>query len=133
MKKIHDNNTKGKMKVKVNNFKTMVNGAKRIKLKKNLQYALTLKFLEGLENEILVTRVEKLNLKNRIETEDGDTRYGDLVYILTKSLNHMKIQRNRVSPFKRDEKFIDTTYMDSKSRQTKYDIYKNNIKNSRWW
>ena len=99
MRKISDYTTKGSMEAVTDNLKTMVKKARRIKLKYH--------FRSGHQGD-------KINLRNKIGTKDGDPRGGYSVEISIKSLNNMNIHGNRISSFKKEDKLIYTIYVENR-------------------
>ena len=72
----------------------------KIKLAENLRYALSLQFLERLENCGKINAVERMRLRDVIEDVNWNLRAGDTLEMIKKELRKMKVVENRQEPFK---------------------------------
>ena len=86
MKKISGNGFKSedKIDVMIDRFEEMITETENIRLAENLRYAMSLQFLERLENCGKINAVERMKLKDEIEDVNGNPRAGDTLELMKK-------------------------------------------------
>ena len=83
-KKICEYDTKDHIERVLDKFENMVKEVKRIYLVNNFEYALSLQFLERLDNDEGINPQEKLHLRNKIQNEDRELIVNNSIEVLKK-------------------------------------------------
>merc|ERR1712002_169246 len=104
-------------------FGKMMAEVKKMDLAANLNFALTLQFMERLEKSGKLSSDEKMRLKNEIETKEGKPKYNDSDERVQKELRRMKIVNNRQNIW--DVKLTDTHFV--RERESRYGNWKNKM------
>merc|ERR1711873_204886 len=102
-------------------FGRMMAGVKKIDLATNLDYAMTLQFMDRLEKEGKIGRDERMRLKDEIETKEGKSKVRNSAEIVQKELRRIKVINNREKVF---DKPIEAHYVRDNSR---YGRWKNQM------
>ena len=71
MKKISEYKTEGKIEEMIHNFERLMTYVEKIDLAQNLNYALTMQFVDRLERDGKINKEEKYRLKDEMETREG--------------------------------------------------------------
>ena len=79
---------------------------KKIYLAANLDYAMTLQFMDRLEKNGKISSDERMRLKDEIETKEGKPSVIDSSDRVQRELRRMKVVNNRDNVF--DDKPVDT-------------------------
>ena len=111
----------GGIEMTTDKFGKMMAEIKKLKLATNLNFAMTLQFMERLEKSGKISSDERMILKDEIETKDGKPKVTDSAEIVQKELKRMKIVNNRESLWK--DKVTDTHYV-NKERESRYGRWK---------
>ena len=90
--------------VMIDKFEEMTIEIEMIKLARNLEYALSVQFLERLENCGKINAVEQMRLKDVIEEVYGNPRAGKTLAMMKKQLRKTKVIENIEEPFKKESK-----------------------------
>ena len=126
MKEIVNFKTDGGIERINDKFGRLIAEAKKIDLGSNLDYAMTLQFVDRLEKDGKIGNDEKMRLIDEIETKEGKPKapnIKDSSEKVQKELRQMKVINNRDKVF--DEKVVDTHYIRESSR---YGKWKNQMK-----
>ena len=83
--------TEGGIENTTDRFGKMIAEKKKIDLKDNLNFAMTLQFMERLEKNRKISSDERMRLKDEIETKKGNPKVADSTEIVQKELERMKI------------------------------------------
>ena len=97
-------------------FGRMMAEVKKIDLAANLDYAMTLQFMDRLEKNGKISSDERMRLKDEIETKEGKPRVIDSSERVQRELRRMKVVNNRDNVF---DKPVDTHYLRENSRYGK--------------
>ena len=73
----------------------MMEEVKKLDLAANMNFAITLQFMESLQKDGKISSDERMRLKDKIETGDGKPKYRDSAEVVQKELKRMKIVNNR--------------------------------------
>ena len=95
-------------------FGKMMAEVKKMDLAANLNFALTLQFMERLEKSGKLSSDEKMRLKDEIETKEGKPKYIDSDERVQKELRRMKIVNDRENIW--DVKLTDTYFVRERER-----------------
>jgi len=90
---------------------------KKVDLATNLEYALTLQFMDRLEKERKISSDERMRSKDEIETKEGKSKVKNSAERVQKELRRMKVINNREKVF---DKTIETHYVRDNSRYGKW-------------
>ena len=94
---------------------------KKIDLAANLDYAMTLQFMDRLEKNGKISSDERMRLKDEIETKEGKPRVIDSSERVQRELRRMKVVNNRDNVF--DNKPVYTHFV----RESRYVNWKNQM------
>ena len=94
--------TNDKIYVKIDKFEEMVIEIENVRLAENIEYAVSLQFLERLEKCEDINAVEKMKLKDVIEDVNGEPKVGDTLEMLKKELRRMKVVENHEESLSKD-------------------------------
>ena len=86
----------------------MITETAKIKLANNLDYALSLQFIDKLEKNNKINSEEKLCLKEAIEDNIGKLQHGDIPKHLKKEIKSIQIEDSREEKYDKEFK---TNYM----------------------
>merc|ERR1712115_92879 len=117
--------TEEKIHVMSDKFEEMVTEIEKIKFAENLRYAVSLQFLERLENCSKINAVEHMRLSDVIEDVKGNPKAGETLEMMKKELRMMKVVENRDEPFKKESEAYFGRVGNNRSR---YDDWRNDIK-----
>ena len=98
-------------------FGRMMAEVKKVDLAANLNYAMTLQFMDRLEKEGKISSDERMRLKDEIETKEGKSKVRDSAERVQKELRRMKVINNRENVF---DKPVDTHFVRDNSRYGKW-------------
>ena len=98
-------------------FGRMMAEVKKIDLAANLDYAMTLQFMDRLEKNGKISSDERMRLKDEIETKEGKSKVRDSAERVQKELRRMKVVNNRENVF---DKPVDTHFVRDNSRYGKW-------------
>ena len=90
---------------------------KKLDLANNLNFTMTLQFMERLEKSGKISSNEKMRLKDEIEMKEGKPKVENPAERVQKELKRMKIVNNRESLW--NEKVTDTHYV-NRERESRY-------------
>ena len=90
-------------------FGKMMSEVKKLYSAANLNFAMTLQFIERLEKNGKISSDEGLRQKDTIKMADGKPKYGDSAEIVQKELKRIKIVNNRENIW--DVKLTDTHFV----------------------
>ena len=128
MKKISGSGFKSedKIDVMIDIFEEMITKIENIRLTENLRYAMSLQFLERLENCGKINAVERMKLKNVIEDLNSNPKDGDTLELTKKELRKIKVIENCEEPFKQEN----TTYYvrNTEDNRSRMDNWRGDIK-----
>ena len=91
---------KAGIEVTTDKFGKMMAEVKKLDLVNNLNFAMTLQFMERLEKSGKISYNKNMRLKDEIETKGGKPKVADPVERVQKELKRMKIVNNRESLWK---------------------------------
>ena len=100
-----------------NKFGRMMAEVKKIDLTANLDYAMTLQFMDRLEKNGKISIDERMRLKDEIETKEGKSKVRDSAERVQKELRRIKVVNNRENVF---DKPVDTHFVRDNSRYGKW-------------
>merc|ERR1712002_653612 len=115
--------TEGGIENTTDRFGKMMAEVKKLYLATNLNFALTLQFMDRLEKNGKLSSDEKMRLKDEIETKEGTPKYIDSDERVQKELRRMKIVNNRENIW--DVKLTDTHFV--RERESRYGNWKNKM------
>ena len=124
MNEIVDFKTDGNIEETTDKFGKMVIEANKIDLAANLNFAMTLQFINRLEKAGKLSSDEKMRLKDEIETKEGKPKYSDSADRIQKEIKRMKVENNRENIW--ETKMTDTHFV----RESRYGNWKNRMENS---
>ena len=87
--------TEGGIESTTDKFSKMMAEVKKLDLAANLNFAMTLQFMERLEKSGKIRSDERMRWKDEIETKEGKPKVADSAEIVQKELKRMKIVNNR--------------------------------------
>ena len=87
--------TEGGLENTTYRFGKMRAEVKKLDLATNLNFAMTLQFMERLEKNGKISSDERMRLKDEIETKEGRPKVADSAEIVQRELKRMKIVNNR--------------------------------------
>merc|ERR1712120_33444 len=108
MKQIVDFKVDGEIESIKDRFERMMTEANKVDLAANLEYALTLQFMDRLEKEGKISSDERMRLKDEIETKEGKSKVRNSAERVQKELRKMKLINNREKVF---DKTIEAHYV----------------------
>merc|ERR1712112_437595 len=123
MSEIVNFKTEGGIENTVDRFGKMMAEVRKLDLAANLNFAMTLQFMERLEKNGKLSSDEKMRLKDEIETKEGRPKYADSDERVQKELRRMKIVNNRENIW--DVKLTDTHFV--RERESRYGKWKNQM------
>ena len=109
MAEIVDFETDGGIESTTDRFGKMMAEARKLDLAANMNFAMTLQFMDRLEKNRKLSSDEKMRLRDEIETKVGEPRYVDTAERVQKELKRMKIVNNRENIW--DVKLTDTHFV----------------------
>ena len=124
MKKVSGFCVEDKVDVLIDRFEEMVTEMENLKLAKRIKHALSLQFIERLEDGGKINSGERIRLKDLLEDVDGNPKAGDTMEDMKKELKRLKVTENREEPFKKETQTYYTRDEDSRSR---YNNWKNSL------
>lgn len=95
MKKITEYKTDSRIEEMIDNFGRLMTDVEKIDFAQNLNYALTLQFVDILERDGKINKEEKYIKKDEIETKEGRPKIGNVVENVRKELRRMHVLDNR--------------------------------------
>ena len=95
-----DFNMEGGIEAMTDKFEKMMAEVMKLDLANNLDFAMTLQFMERLEKSLKISSNEKMRLKDEIETKDRKPKVADHAERVQKDLKRRKIVNNRESLWK---------------------------------
>ena len=107
--------TEGGIENTVDRFGKMMAEVRKLDLAANLNFAMTLQFMDRLEKNGKLSSDEKMRLKDEIETKEGRPKYTDSDERVQKEIKRMKIVNNRENMW--DVKLTDTTFCEREREQ----------------
>ena len=125
MKKISGFRIEDNVDVLIDRFEEMVTETETLKLAERLKYALSLQFIERLEDSGKINSGERIRLKDLLEDVDGNPKAGDTMEDMKKELKRLKVAENREEPFMKETK---TYYTRTEESRSHYNNWKNNLK-----
>ena len=99
----------GGIEMTTDKFGKMMAEVKKLDLASNLNFAMTLQFMERLERSGKISCDERMRLKDEIETKKGNPKVADSAEIVQKELKRMKIVNKRENIW--DVKLTDTHFV----------------------
>ena len=131
MRKISGKSFKSEEKIDmmIDKFEEMATEIEMIKLVENLRYAISLQFLERLENCGKINAVERMRLKGVTEDVNGNPKVGDTLEMMKKELRKMKVVGNRDEPVKKESKGYSVRDQNNRSR---YDDWRRDIRSKEY-
>ena len=132
MKNISGFRTEEKVEVLIDIYEDMVTGVRRVDLVNNLEYALSLQFVDRLEKSGKINSNEKLRLKDVIETGDGEPRAGDVREKLEEELRKIKVVDNREEVFGVRNKEYSANYVRYYVKRSRYNNKRNSLENKEY-
>ena len=100
MKNITEYKTDGTVEELIDNFGRMMTEVEKIELAQNLNYALTLQFVDKLERDGKIKKEERYRLKDEMETKEGRPKIGNVAENVRKELRRMRVLDNREDMWK---------------------------------
>ena len=99
MKKISEFKIDDDIETLIDKFEDIITEAEKVDLAKNLNYALSIQFVDRLEKGNKIDSGEKLRLKDVIENSNGKPKLGNTPQFLKKELKRMKVENGREEVF----------------------------------
>ena len=94
MKKISDFKMEEDIETLIDRFEEIITEKDKVNLATNLDYALSIQFMERLEKSNKINIGEKLRLKDVIEDDAGEPRVGNIPGCVKKELRRMKVENS---------------------------------------
>ena len=116
--------TEEKIDVMIDKFEEMATEVEKIKLAENLRYALSLQFLERLDNWGKINALGRMRLKDVIEDRNGNPKAEDTLGIMKKKLRKMTVLENREEPFKKESRAY---FVRDENNRSRYNDWKRNL------
>lgn len=90
----------------------------------NLRYALSLQFLERLENLGKINAVEQMRLRDVIEDVNGNPKAGYTLELMKNELRKITVVKNREEPFKKENRAY---FVRDENNRSQYDDWRKDL------
>ena len=115
--------TEGGIENTTDRFGKMMAEVRKLDLAANLNFAMTLQFIDRLEKNGIITGDEKMRLKDEIETKEGKPNVADSDEIVKEELKRIKIVNNKENIW--DAEVTDTHFV--RKRECRYGRWKSQM------